>query len=41
MVVIAVKKYMKEAGADFARLLKYAEVYNVREQVRQYMEILA
>lgn len=40
MVVIAVKKYMKEAGADFARLLKYAEVFNVMEQVRQYMEVL-
>ena len=41
MVVIAVKKYMKEPGADFAKLLKYAEIFNIREKVRQYMEVLA
>lgn len=41
MVVMAVKKYMKEPGADFAALLKYAELFNIREQVRQYMEVLA
>lgn len=41
MVVMSVKKYMKEPGADFARLLKYAEIFNIREQVRQYMEVLA
>jgi predicted transcriptional regulator of viral defense system len=40
MVVMSVKKYMKEPGADFARLLKYAEIFNIREQVRQYMEVL-
>lgn len=41
VVVMSVKKYMKEPGADFARLLKYAEIFNIREQVRQYMEVLA
>lgn len=41
MVVMAVKKYMKEPGTDFTALLKYAELFNIREQVRQYMEVLA
>lgn len=41
IVVMSVKKYMKEPGADFARLLRYAEYFNIREQVRQYMEVLA
>ncbi len=41
MVVMSVKKYMKEPGSDFAKLLKYAEIFNIREQVKQYMEVLA
>ncbi len=41
MVVMSVKKYMKEPGADFSKLLKYAKIFNIREQVRQYMEVLA
>jgi predicted transcriptional regulator of viral defense system len=40
MVVMSVKKYMKEPEADFAKLLKYAEIFKIREQVRQYMEVL-
>jgi predicted transcriptional regulator of viral defense system len=41
LVLVAVKKYMKEPGADFAKLLKYAEIFNVRGLVRQYMEVLS
>ncbi len=41
LVVTSIKRYMKEPGADFARLLKYAELFNIREQVRQLMEVLA
>lgn len=40
IVVNSIKKYMKEPGADLAKLLKYAEFFNVREQVKQYMEVL-
>lgn len=40
MVVMSIKKYMKEPGADFAKLLKYAEIFKIREQARQYMEVL-
>lgn len=40
LVVMSVKKYMKEQGADFAKLLKYAEILNVREKVKQYIEVL-
>ncbi|MBN4062980.1 MAG: hypothetical protein COA82_10835 [Alkaliphilus sp.] len=41
LVITAVKQYMKGQGADFAKLLEYAEVFNVRELVRQYMEVLS
>jgi len=40
LVVTAVRQYMNEKGNDFARLLKYAEVFRVRNQVKQYMEVL-
>ncbi len=40
MVMTAVKTYLKEPGADFAKLLEYAEIFNLRSQVRQYMEVL-
>lgn len=36
----AVKRYMKTSGADFSKLLKYAEVLNIKEMVRKYMEVL-
>lgn len=41
LVLSAVKQYMREPGADFAKLLKYAEYFHVREMVRQYMEVLS
>jgi len=41
LVITAVKQYMKEPGADFAKLLEYAELFNIRELVRQYMEVLS
>ena len=41
LVLTAVKQYMREPGADFARLLKYAELFHVREMVRQYVEVLS
>lgn len=41
LVMTAVKHYMKEPGVDFAKLLKYAEIFNVRSLVRQYMEVLS
>ena len=36
----AVKRYMKTSGANFSKLLKYAEVLNIKEMVRKYMEVL-
>lgn len=41
LVITAVKQYMKESGSDFAKLLEYAELFNIRELVRQYMEVLS
>lgn len=41
LVLDAVKQYMKSPGTDFAKLLKYADVFNIRDVVRQYMEVLA
>lgn len=40
IVIEAVKRYAKEKGNDPAELLKYAELFNVRNIVRQYMEVL-
>ena len=40
IVIEAVKRYAKEKGNDPAQLLKYAELFNVRNIVRQYMEVL-
>ena len=36
----AVKRYLKTPGADYAKLLKYAEVFNIKDEVRKYMEVL-
>ncbi|HKK95148.1 MAG TPA: type IV toxin-antitoxin system AbiEi family antitoxin domain-containing protein [Anaerovoracaceae bacterium] len=36
----AVKRYMKTPGADYAKLLKYADLFNVKDLVRKYMEVL-
>lgn len=41
LVLDAIKKYMRSPGSDFAKLLAYAEVFNVRDLVRQYMEVLS
>ena len=36
----AVKRYMKTPGADYSKLLKYAEVFNIKDLVQKYMEML-
>lgn len=36
----AIKRYMKTSGADYSKLLKYAEGFNIKEMVRKYMEVL-
>lgn len=41
LVLDAVKQYMKSSGADFAKLLEYADIFKVRDLVRQYMEVLS
>lgn len=41
IVLAAVKQYMKRPGTDFAKLLEYAELFKIRELVRQYMEVLS
>jgi predicted transcriptional regulator of viral defense system len=40
LVLEAVKRYMSQSGNDYARLLKYAQMLNIRDIVRQYMEVL-
>ena len=40
LVLSAVKQYMKEKGNDYARLLAYAELFGMKEKVKQYMEVL-
>jgi hypothetical protein len=32
---------MKSSVADYAKLLEYAELFKIRELVRQYMEVLS
>ncbi len=41
IVMSAVKKYLEEPGADFAKLLEYADIFHLRSLVRQYMEVLS
>ena len=36
----AVKGYLKTPGTDYAKLLKYAEVFNIKDLVRKYLEVL-
>lgn len=36
----AIKQYMKMPGADFAKLLRYAEIFNLTSLVRSYLEVL-
>lgn len=40
LVVEALKRYLTTPGADYAKLLKYAEIFNIRELVKNYMEVL-
>lgn len=36
----AIKRYMKTPGADYSKLLKYAEIFNIKDWVLKYMEVL-
>ena len=40
LVLLAVKQYLSEKGADLAQLLDYAEKLKIRDTMRQYMEVL-
>lgn len=40
LVLEAVKKYMKEIGNDYAKLIEYSKLFNVEQRVQQYMEVL-
>ena len=40
LVTEAVKRYLKTPGTDYAKLLKYAEVFNIKDLVRKYLEVL-
>lgn len=35
----AVRRYLKTPGSDYAKLIKYAELFNIKELVRKYMEV--
>lgn len=36
----AVRRYLKTPGSDYAKLIKYAELFNIKELVRKYTEVL-
>lgn len=40
IVTGAVKQYFSTPGSDFAKLLKYAEIFNIRDSIRKYMEVM-
>lgn len=40
LVVSAIKAYMRLSNKNLPKLLEYADVLNVRREVRQYMEVL-
>lgn len=40
LVIEAVKRYLKTPGADYAKLLKNAETFNIKDMVRKYIEVL-
>jgi predicted transcriptional regulator of viral defense system len=40
IVVSAIKQYIKEAGNDYNKLLEYADIFKVKEVIKQYMEVL-
>lgn len=40
LVTEAVKRHLKTPGADYAKLLKYAKIFNIKDLVQKYMEVL-
>lgn len=40
MVKEAIKRYMQTPGAEFAKLIEYAEIFKIKELVRIYLEVL-
>ena len=40
MVKEAIKRYVRTPGAEFAKLLEYAEIFKIKEVVRNYLEVL-
>ena len=40
LVKEAIKRYFSTPGVDYATLLRYSEIFNIRQTVRQYMEML-
>lgn len=40
LVSSAIKYYIKEPGNDFSKLLTYAELFKIKDIVRQYLEVL-
>lgn len=40
MVKEAIKRYMQTPGAEFAKLIEYAEIFKIKELVRNYLEVL-
>ena len=41
IILSAIKTYMKEPSADYVKLLKYAEIFKVRDTVKQYLEVFS
>ena len=40
IVLTAIKRYMSEPGADYSKLLRYAEIFKVRDTIKHYMDVL-
>lgn len=40
LVTEAVKRYMKTPGADYSKLLRYADDFNIKDLVQKYLEVL-
>lgn len=40
LVTDAIKRYMQTPGANFAKLIEYAETFKVKELIRSYLEVL-
>lgn len=40
LVTEAIKRYMQTPGANFAKLIEYAETFKVKDLVRSYLEVL-